>query len=110
MEMKEELQSIFEDIDENKRKIVFPLINEVVFLKNELDRLKKDIEANGLVKYHPTNKALSKSRVEAKLYKEYLQQFTNAEKLLLATLVREEQGEESPLREYFKKLNGGDSV
>ena len=98
MTRKEELQKVFENIDEDKRTLVTKVIDEVVFLEEQLISLKK----YPFIKIHPTDPTLQKVTVAGKQYKELLQQYNNSIKLLCSVLNKNEGGEESPLREYLR--------
>lgn len=95
----EELKEIFKNVDEGKQKIVEPLIEEVVFLDRQLKELKK----YPFIKIHPTNSFLQKQTAAGKMYREYLQTFTNAIHKLNSIYSDEESDDTSPLQEYFKR-------
>lgn len=77
-----------------------PLIDEVLYLENQLDTLRKLPK----IRVNPNNPEQQKITPAAKLYKEYLQQYLNALKLLLnMTDDDNNNGEESPLRKWVKK-------
>lgn len=101
MSRKEELQKIFASVGENEKQIVINLIDEVVFLEKNLTELKKQ----PFIKYHPTNKNLSKQTAAGKMYKEMLQQYNHTIKLLLSVLKNESGAEDSPLQSFLKKIN-----
>lgn len=103
MSRKEELQKIFANVGESEKQIVINLIDEVVFLEENLTELKKQ----PFIKYHPTNKNLSKQTAAGKMYKEMLQQYNHTIKLLLSVLKNEGAGEDSPLQTFLKTLNKG---
>ena len=103
MERKQELLKIFANVGENEKQIVINLIDEVVFLENNLSELKKE----PFIKYHPTNKNLSKQTAAGKMYKEMLQQYNHTIKLLLSVLKNVGGDEESPLQTFLKTLNKG---
>lgn len=44
---KTRLKGIFKELDENKKKLVTPLIEKAAFMSIELDELQKQIEENG---------------------------------------------------------------
>ncbi len=46
-EAKKELRKIFEELEENKRDLVTPLIEKAAFMSVELDDLQETIEQNG---------------------------------------------------------------
>lgn len=97
-ERAEELRKVFEGVDENKRKIVMPLIDEAIFLENQMQALK----AYKFIKVHPQNPELQKVTAAGKQYREFLQTYTNIIDKLCRIFSNEEQGEESPLQQYFK--------
>lgn len=95
-----ELQDIFKDIDEGKRKIVANLIDEAVFLEGQMAELKK----YAFIKTHPTNPSLQKITAAGKQYREFLQTYTNIVDKLCRIYGREDGEEESPLRAFLKGL------
>ncbi len=104
MERAEELHEIFKGIDESKQKIVSPLIDEAVFLEQQMQELKKYPR----IRIHPTNPNLQKITAAGKLYREYLQTYTNIIDKLARIYGREEAEEDSPLQMYFKKKLAGE--
>lgn len=100
MSRADELHNIFKDVDEGKRVIVSRLIDEAVYLEERLAELKKYPH----LKFHPKNPNLQKITAAGKQYREYLQTYTNIIRALERTLANEEVEEESPLREYLKRI------
>lgn len=96
MDRKEELLKVFENNDITTIK---PLVDEVVFLEQQLDSLKK----LPFIKIHPSKPALQKATPAAKQYKELLQQYTNVIKILMRVSGTNENDEESPLRVWVKQ-------
>jgi hypothetical protein len=76
-----------------------PLITEMVYLEEQLDELR----ALPKIKVHPTDKTKQKTTPAAKLYKEYLQQYTNIVRILIRATGTDESDEESPLRKWMKE-------
>ena len=100
-----ELREIFKGIDENKQKIVSPLIDEAVFLEKQMQELKqypliKSREVGGVVQ--------TKQTAAGKMYREYLQTLTNIIDKLARIYGREEAEELSPVEIYFKKKLSGE--
>ncbi|MBR4279071.1 MAG: hypothetical protein IKT34_02735, partial [Clostridia bacterium] len=92
-------------IDENKQKIVSPLIDEAVFLESQLEKLKeypfiKSREIDGVIQ--------TKQTAAGKMYREYLQTLTNIIDKLARIYGREESEELSPVEIYFKKKLSGE--
>lgn len=98
--MKERRQELIEyccNSDEDKT-ILLPLIDELLFLENRLEDLKK----LPFIKINPKNPMQQKSTPAQKQYKELLQQYTNIIKVLTRTIDHDEGNEESPLRKWVK--------
>lgn len=93
MDRKEELLKLID----NDIKLL-PLVDEMLYLESELDRLR------GLPKIlvHPSDPTKQKPTTAAKLYKEFLQQYTNIIKVLTKATTQEADSEESPLRAWIK--------
>ena len=77
-----------------------PLIEEILYLENQLDALR----ALPKIRVNPDNPEQQKITPAAKLYKEYLQQYLNALKLLLVMDHDDsDDSGESPLRKWAKQ-------
>lgn len=74
-----------------------PLVTEMVYLEEQLDELRELPK----IKIHPTDKTKQKATPAAKLYKEYLQQYTNIVRILLRKTGADVDDEESPLRKWM---------
>lgn len=94
MSRKEELLKVIE----NDVTLV-PLVTEMVYLEKQLDELRELPK----IKVHPTDPSKQKATPAAKLYKEYLQQYTNVVKILIRKTGVDENDEESPLRKWMKE-------
>lgn len=102
MSRKDELLSIFKDVDKTTYTLVINLVEDVVFLEIQLESLRK----YPFIKVHPKNPQLQKPTVASKQYKELLQQYNNIVKLLCSLLHKDDESEtESPLRKYMKRFN-----
>ena len=101
MGRREELLSCFKDAGEEKRLIVSNLIEEFVFLEEQLEALRK----KPMTKTHPKDPKKIKVTENAKLYKEFLQQYTNAAKILLSLQKNNDEKTQSPLRAYLERLS-----
>lgn len=94
MTRREELLKI---IDGNE--ILMPLIDRLVFLEEQLEKLEK----LPLIKINPKNPEQQKTTPAAKMYKEYLQQYVNCIKAIEKSTGADEGEEESPLRKWVSK-------
>lgn len=96
MDRKEELLQIFSEIEDTKG-IIRPMIDDVVFLEDQLQDLRK----LPFIRINPDNPAQQKPTAAAKMYKELLQQYNNCVKILTGVLRRDAPEEDSPLREFL---------
>ena len=78
------LRKYFDDIDEDKRQLAFDTIDEYIFFKNEIDKLKR-LPLIRVDKKNPERQQLTPA---AKLVKEYSQAVDNKRKTLLMILYR----------------------
>lgn len=76
-----------------------PLITEMVYLESQLDELRNLPK----IKVCPTDKSRQKTTPAAKLYKEYLQQYTNIVRILIKVTGADETEEDSPLRKWMNE-------
>ena len=82
--------------------VVSPLIDEILYLEDQLNFLR------GLpkIRVNPADNSQQKITPAAKLYKEYLQQYLNAIKLLSGITKTDVDSEESPLRKWVNQKIG----
>ena len=96
---KEELMAIISGKGKDAEVEARQLIDEIIFIENQLTELKK----LPFISVNPKNPAIQKATPASRQYKDLLQQYTNALKLLLK-LAGDlgEVDEESPLRKWLK--------
>lgn len=94
---REELDEIFKEIDPNEKKLVNNLIDELVFLEEQMNYLK----TLPFIRVHPKNKALQETTKAAKQYKEFSQSYMNAIRILCSLLHKVDT---SAADELIKKL------
>lgn len=97
---RKELLSI---VPEESKELVDQLINDVVFLENQLSELKK----LPFIQINPKNPMQQRNTPAAKMYKELLSQYIGCLKLIEYVVYKEKRldGEEtelSPLRKWFE--------
>ena len=85
---RDELVTIFEGVEENRRKLVVPLIDELVYQETELLRLRRIPKETGHVQTNPHNTAMQRTFPAAKAYKELMQTYNNTIKTLNMVLGR----------------------
>lgn len=96
MDRKEELmKSLGGKADEN---LVGPMIEEVVFIENQLSELKK----LPFIKVHPADPQKQKATPAAKLYTQLSAQYNSALRTLVSLTGGDGAEGDSPLREWAK--------
>lgn len=103
MERKEELKNLFKDVDDNSKKLVDRLLDEVVHIENELDYL-KTLPA---IRVHPKDPSRQEMTPAGKLYKDMTAQYMNAIRIL-ASILNKAAGEEyDPVAEFLDQMKRG---
>lgn len=100
MTRREELDDIFRDVDEDEKKLCDRLIDEVVFLEDQMVRLKQ----LPFISVHPKNPALQKTTPAAKQYKECSQSYMNATRILLNILRKVESSAQDELLKRLEEF------
>lgn len=95
MDRKEKLMKL---VNNSNADVIVPLIDKLLFLENQLERLEK----LPMIKFNPNNPEQQKTTPAAKLYKEFLQQYTNVVKIISHVAGDESESDVSPLREWVK--------
>jgi hypothetical protein len=100
MTRKEELLKIINKTGSQNDIKAEQLIDEIVFIEEQLQKLKK----LPFISVHPKNPALQKATPASKQYKEMMQQYNNSLRLLfrLTGDLNGESEEDSPLRQWVK--------
>lgn len=101
MNRREELDNIFKDVDQNQKSLVNNLIDDVVFLENQMNELKK----LPFIRHNPQNSAEQKATVASKQYKDLSQSYDNKIRILLSLLCKIEGSDIDPVSEFLKKVN-----
>lgn len=91
-------------VPEESLELVKSVIDDVVFLEERLDELKK----LPFIEINPKNPMKQRSTPASKLYKEFLQQYINCIKMIEYVIYKEkrlegDEAEESPLRKWFRE-------
>ncbi len=103
MDRRDELKKVFDNVDDNVRSVIDPMIDDVVFLENRLHELKE----LPFIQVHPTNTALQKPTPAAKMYKELLQQYNNCVKILCSAIRKTDPDDYDPVAEFMEKMKNG---
>ena len=95
----ESLKAIFEKVDADKAAVVSPLLPQVVFMEQRLDELRKVPH----IRIHPKNPARQEITAAGKQYKELMQSYLNAVKVLQMTLSRYSVEEKDAFDEWLEQ-------
>jgi hypothetical protein len=98
LERREELMKL---VNETNAAVLTPLIEELLFIEGQLDALRK----LPMIRINPDNPEQQKATPAAKMYKEFIQQYTNITKVISHISGSETQTEDSPLRAWVKSQN-----
>lgn len=101
MTRKEELLAIFDQVEDAKG-IIRPMIDDVLFLEEHLERLRQLPQ----IEVHPKHPTMQRQTEAAKQYIKYFQQYNNAIKTLTGILRKDAAEEESPLRAFLQERKG----
>lgn len=101
MSRKEELLKIVDQIEDTKE-IIMPMIDDMIFLEEQLKELRK----LPFIKVHPEYPDIQKPTAAAKQYKELLQQYNNCVKILASIIRKDTPEEDSPLRAFVNARKG----
>lgn len=100
MDRKEELLKL---VNDSNQSVILPLIEEIIYLEKQLDYYR----SLPMIRVNPENPVQQKATPAAKLYKEFLQQYTNVVKVISRLTTNETQREESPLRKWGNRWKEG---
>lgn len=98
------LKAIFEKVDPDKAAVISPLLPQVVFMEDRLEELQKVPH----IRIHPKNPARQMITAAGKQYKETMQAYLNAVKVLQMTLGRYAVEEKDAFDEWLEGHNGKD--
>lgn len=98
MERLEELEKICKKLDSEKQCVLFPLLTEIVFMEKRLVELRKLPH----IRVHPEDNSKQVTTPAGKQYKETVQAYLNAIKVLMTALYRVES---SAADELMSKLS-----
>ena len=95
----DELSGLFDGVDDDTRALVWPTVENVLFLETQMQELAK----LPMIQVCPSDPNRQRYTPAAKLYKDFLQQHTNCIKLLSSILNKNAPDEESPLRAWLNE-------
>ena len=95
----ESLKAIFEKVDADKAAVISPLLPQVVFMEERLEELQQVPH----IRIHPKNPARQEITAAGKQYKELMQSYLNAVKVLQMTLSRYSVEEKDAFDEWLEQ-------
>ena len=99
MNRKEEILQLIDNNNTKSVKVISEIIDDFVFLEEQLKELRKLPQ----ILVNKENPAIQKLTPAAKLYKEYLVQYSNLVKIILSAIDEEvTEDEESVINQFFK--------
>ena len=98
MSRKEKLVNIFEKVDENKKNLIEPILDEVIFLEQRL----KELRQLPFIRVNPNNPEQQKITAAGKQYKELAQSYLNAIKVLSSVLSRDVTEDDDEFDNFMK--------
>lgn len=91
---------LFQGVDESERQLVDRLIDELIYLEDEMERLKE----LPFVGVNPKNPAMQRATPAAKLYKDFLGQYQNGLRILLNILRKVETSAQDELLQKLERF------
>lgn len=106
------LKKLFKDIDENKKKLVFSTIEDIAFMTVTMQKLRDNIvRAGTTVKYkNGENQYGTKQSPDAQLYLQMSQKHTQAMKILLDCMPKNEKVPKVPEDDFETFVNEREDV
>ena len=105
MTRREKLDEIFKDVDENKKELINPLLNDIAFLEERMEELKK----MPFIRVHPKDSTKQKVTKAAKLYKEHSQSYMNAIRMVYS-MISGHEIDEDPVQKFLEGRNCGNEL
>lgn len=100
MERLEQLQDICSRLDNDKQAVIQPLLGEIAFMERRLDELRELPH----IRTHPKNPARQEITPAGKQYKETMQAYLNAVKVIMTALYKTDTSAADELLERLKEF------
>lgn len=98
MTRREKLDEIFKDLDENKKSLINPLLDNIAFLEQRMEELKK----LPFIQIHPKDPTKQRPTTASKLYKECSQSYMNAIRTVYS-MINGHEVDEDPVEKFMKE-------
>lgn len=100
LERIERLKKVIESVDEDKRAVIAPLLDDIIFIEGRLQGLRLLPH----MRVHPKNPERQEVTPAGKQYKELMQSYLNAIKVVLMIMYRAGENSESPLVKIMQEF------
>ena len=100
MERLKQLQEICGKLDTDKQAVIQPLLGEIAFMERRLDELRQLPH----IRIHPKNRERQEITPAGKQYKETMQAYLNAVKVIMTALYKTETSAADELLERLKEF------
>lgn len=104
------LLTIFEKVEEGKRKLVDKLLHDAAFLAGENDKLREIIAKTGMIKVHPKDPNLQKPTEAGKQYLKNLATYAIVIKALNSVLTKNTVEDDDEFDKFVKEGQADDEV
>jgi len=101
VDRRKQLDNIFKNVSDEEKQLVDRLIDEVIFLEQQMNELKE----LPFISVHPDKPNLQKVTPAAKLYKECSQSYMNAVRILLSILHKVETSAQDELLNMLEEFS-----
>lgn len=101
----EELNEIFKDVDESKKKVVQSMFNDFIYEYNLLEKIKPQLQA---VEQPKNQKEADKLKYFTKMYSDISQRHDSKIKIFLSALGKYEGAEENPITAWLREKKRND--
>lgn len=98
MTRRESLDEIFKDVDANKKELINPLLDNIAFLEEQMDKLRKI----PFIEINPKNPMQQRVTKASRLYKECSQSYMNAVRILYS-MIDTQPLEEDPVQKFLEE-------
>lgn len=97
----DELKKVLDGVDDGRKTVVLPLLEDIEFLENRLSELRKLT----MIRIHPKNPERQETTQAGKQYKEYLQQYNNCIKTFLSVLNKDDADDDDEFGKWLEEQN-----
>lgn len=99
---REKLDEIFKEVDENKKELIKPLLDDIAFLEEQMEELKK----LPFIQVHPKDPTKQRTTKAAKLYKEHSQSYMNAIRMVYS-MINGHEIDDDPVQKFLEQRKYG---